>query len=123
MSGVGSSELIILILIGLIVLGPRRLPQIANQLGSWIGQARRMTRAMRRQLEDELNFDDDFNIKPPKVRPPSIVSDIPDPADPAYDEDATEAHVPNDDDTYSPVHDEKGEDAADNDSVEKEKDV
>jgi len=62
MSGVGSSELIILILIGLIVLGPRRLPQIANQLGSWIGQARRMTRSMRRQLEDELNFDDDFNI-------------------------------------------------------------
>ena len=61
MSGIGSSELIILVLIGLIVLGPRRLPQIANQIGSWIGQARRMTRAMKRQLEDELNFDDDFN--------------------------------------------------------------
>ena len=51
MSGIGSSELIILLLIGLIVLGPTRLPQIANQLGSWIGQARRMTRAMKRQLE------------------------------------------------------------------------
>ena len=62
MSGIGSSELIILILIGLIVLGPKRLPQIANQIGSWIGQARRMARAMRRQLEDELNFDDDNSI-------------------------------------------------------------
>ena len=82
MSGVGSSELIILILIGLIVLGPKRLPQIANQIGSWIGQARRMTRAMRRQLEDELNFDDDFNIKSPKIAPPFAV-DEPGPANPA----------------------------------------
>ena len=105
MSGVGSSELIILILIGLIVLGPKRLPQIANQLGSWIGQARRMTRAMRRQLEDELNLDADLNFKPAKVTPPTIVSENPDPADPAYDLDEPEPHVPYDDDTYSPLHD------------------
>jgi len=114
MSGVGSSELIILILIGLIVLGPKRLPQIANQLGSWIGQARRMTRAMRRQLEDELNFDEDFKPKAPKtpmIAPPSVVSDIPDPADPAYDLDEPEAHVPNDDDTYSAQHEKEEKDA------------
>jgi len=123
MSGIGSSELIILILIGLIVLGPKRLPQIANQLGSWIGQARRMTRAMRRQLEDELNFDDDFNIKPPKITPPSVVSDIPDPADPAYDLDEPEAHIPNEDDSYSPAHDEEVDAAADDAGAEKEKDA
>ncbi|MEM9209734.1 MAG: hypothetical protein AAGA61_10835, partial [Pseudomonadota bacterium] len=33
------------------------LPQVANQLGSWLGQARRMTRMMKRQLEDEINLD------------------------------------------------------------------
>ena len=43
MSGIGFSELIILFVIGLIVLGPERLPRVANQLGGWIGQARRMT--------------------------------------------------------------------------------
>lgn len=64
MSGVGFSELIILFLIGLIVLGPERLPRVANQLGSWIGQARRMTRVMRRQLEDELDFEKDLTIRP-----------------------------------------------------------
>ena len=115
MSGIGSSELIILILIGLIVLGPKRLPQIANQLGSWIGQARRMTRAMKRQLEDELNFDDEFNPKPPRIAPPPmVVNDIPDPTDPAYDyDDEPEEHIPNDDDSYSPLHEEEGDDAAD----------
>ena len=54
MSGVGFFELVILFMIGLVVLGPQRLPKVANQIGSWIGQARRMTRVMKRQLEDEL---------------------------------------------------------------------
>jgi sec-independent protein translocase protein TatB len=56
MSGVGFFELVILFMIGLVVLGPQRLPKVANQLGTWIGQARRMTRVMKRQLEDELSF-------------------------------------------------------------------
>jgi sec-independent protein translocase protein TatB len=121
MSGIGSSELIILVLIGLIVLGPKRLPQIANQLGSWIGQARRMTRAMKRQLEDELNFDDDFNPKPPRIAPPPAATDIPDPTDPAYDyDDEPEAHVPNEDDTFSPLHEDE-DDAAEDDAAEDDK--
>lgn len=121
MSGVGSSELIILILIGLIVLGPRRLPQIANQLGSWIGQARRMTRAMRRQLEAELNFDDDNKIKRPGIAPPPTVSATSDPADPDYDLDEPEAHIPSDDDTFSPLHDEVSDDVSAEESAGDEK--
>jgi len=65
MSGIGFGELIILFLIGLIVLGPERLPRVANQLGNWLGQARRMTRAMKRQLEDELALNKPFDIVPP----------------------------------------------------------
>ena len=117
MSGVGSSELIILILIGLIVLGPKRLPQIANQLGSWIGQARRMTRAMRRQLEDELNFDDDFNIKPAKISAP-FAADKTDPEAAIEEAEALAAHIPSDDDTYSPLHDESPPDEVEPDDVE-----
>lgn len=64
MSGVSFQELFLLIAIGLVVLGPKRLPQVANQIGSWVGQARRMTRMMKRQLEDEINLDlDDFNVQ------------------------------------------------------------
>ncbi len=88
MSGIGFWELIILSLIGLIVLGPERLPRVANQLGSWLGQARRMTRVMKRQLEEELNFEDDFKIKPPNRAPSS---------QPVY-------KPPSDDDTQSAAH-------------------
>jgi len=83
MSGIGFWELIILFLIGLIVLGPERLPRVANQLGSWLGQARRMTRVMKRQLEEELDLDKNLGIKPPP------------PTKPKNDEN----------DAYSPAHD------------------
>jgi sec-independent protein translocase protein TatB len=64
MSGASFQELFLLMIIGLVILGPKRLPQVANQIGSWLGQARRMTRMMKRQLEDELNFDmNSLNVK------------------------------------------------------------
>lgn len=117
MSGVSSAELLLLLVIGLIVLGPKRLPEIANKLGGWVGQARRMTRVMRRQLEDELHIEEINSIGKPSRRPvtplpvdkPVQVSAAPNPADPAYDDKANEAdivaeHIPNDDDSYSPLH-------------------
>jgi sec-independent protein translocase protein TatB len=88
MSGIGFWELIILSLIGLIVLGPERLPRVANQLGNWLGQARRMTRVMRRQLEDELNFEKDLSIKPPNREPSSQPVDT----SPRDDDEFSEAH-------------------------------
>ena len=103
MSGIDSSELLLLLIIGLIVLGPKRLPEIANKLGGWIGQARRMTRAMKRQLEDELRIEETPSINTPVV-PPAVVSE---PAEPPEVTEEPEAHVPNDDDTYSPLHGEE----------------
>ncbi len=99
MSGIGFFELVILFMIGLVVLGPQRLPKVANQLGTWIGQARRMTRVMKRQLEDELDLGDNF--KSLKNLGDELKDDLT--IGPAA------AHVPRDDDTYSPVHD-KGPD-------------
>jgi sec-independent protein translocase protein TatB len=105
MSGIGFFELVILFMIGLVVLGPQRLPKVANQLGTWIGQARRMTRVMKRQLEDELDLDDNF--KSLKNLGDELKDDLKD--DLAIGDDLTigpaAAHVPRDDDSYSPLHD------------------
>ena len=95
MFGIGFQELVLLSLIGLIVLGPERLPRVANQIGGWLGQARRMTRVMKRQLEDEINFDKDLNIKPPNREP----STQPAPETPAEDDHDSPAHDAADPDT------------------------
>ena len=94
MSGIGFWELIILALIGLLVLGPERLPRVANQLGGWLGQARRMTRVMKRQLEDELNFEKDLGLKKAMTPKQSV-------SKPQYVHDEAVEH----DDDYSPAHD------------------
>ncbi|MDJ0938157.1 MAG: Sec-independent protein translocase protein TatB [Woeseiaceae bacterium] len=89
MSGIGFFEFLILCMIGLVVLGPKRLPQVASQLGSWVGQARRLTRSLKRQLEEELDFEEELNLGP------TIHSRSTPPA----------SHPPpRDDDTYSPMH-------------------
>jgi sec-independent protein translocase protein TatB len=98
MFGVGGQELILLMLIGLIVLGPERLPRIANQIGGWLGQARRMTRVMKRQLEEELDFNEKPTIKPsPSSREPSKQPEPEKPVDDTYT-------PPSDDDEFSPAH-------------------
>lgn len=87
MSGVGFWELIFLFLIGLIVLGPERLPRVAQQLGGWLGQARRMTRVMKRQLEDELDLNKPLNIQPPKTKMAKPAAEPPSAATSANKED------------------------------------
>ena len=114
MTGIDSSEILLLLVIGLIVLGPKRLPEIATKVGGWVGQARRMTRVMKRQLEEELSLDDTPSIKAPTATVTQSATASPDPADPAYDDDEAlpEDHVPSDDDTYSALHEEEEREAA-----------
>ena len=112
MSEIGGSEVLLLIIIGLIVLGPERLPRVANQIGSWLGQARRMTRMMRRQLEEEVNFDlkkevgldQPANASADKYRNPEFVQDR---HNDQPDDDEPNVELPDD---YSPAHgaDERG---------------
>jgi len=94
MFGIGGQELVLLMIIGLVVLGPERLPRIANQIGGWLGQARRMTRVMKRQLEEEL----DLNKPPTKKPPPSL-------REPSQQPFETPDYItPRDDDDYSDAH-------------------
>jgi Tat protein translocase TatB subunit len=129
MSGFSSPEFLLIVVLALVVLGPKRLPEIANKIGAWVGQARRMTRVMKRQLEEELNVDDLNQIaSPEQLLSAPDPKKAPDPADPAYDDsnyvaeaDAVDVdvdtdsdkrapdHIPNDDDSYSPLH--EGDDA------------
>lgn len=55
---VGFSELLLISVVALIVLGPERLPKLVAQVGRWVGKARSMARQFREQLESEVNLDD-----------------------------------------------------------------
>lgn len=110
MSGFSSPELILILVLGLVVLGPKRLPEIASKVGGWVAQARRMTRVMKRQLEEELHTDELKSIGRSLTDAAADPGAAPDSSDPAYDdshydEEPVAEHIPNEDDTFSPLHD------------------
>jgi Tat protein translocase TatB subunit len=60
-------ELMLVAIIGLLVLGPQRLPKIAAEIGKWVGRARRTATQLRRQLEREVELAD---LEKPTPQPP-----------------------------------------------------
>jgi sec-independent protein translocase protein TatB len=52
---VGFTELLVISALALLVLGPQKLPKLAQQIGRWMGRARAMARQFRDQLEEEAH--------------------------------------------------------------------
>lgn len=55
---VGFSELLLIMALALIVLGPEKLPKVASQVGRWMGRARAMARQFRETLEEEVQLEE-----------------------------------------------------------------
>lgn len=55
MFGIGFQELLIIVFLALIILGPRRLPQMARELGHFVSEARNSLDDFR----DELSFEEE----------------------------------------------------------------
>lgn len=58
MFGVGFSELLVVAVIALLVLGPERLPKAARFAGLWVRRARAQWYSVKSELERELAADD-----------------------------------------------------------------
>ncbi len=75
---VGFTEIILILGIALLVLGPEKLPKLASQVGRWAGRARAMARQLRQQLDEEVSVNVPTDIDPAARRPPGVA-----PVDPA----------------------------------------
>ena len=81
MFGIGMPELILILALALIVLGPRRLPEIARALGKGLAEFRRATDELKEELREvereiesspQATSDDDLlSAKTPSPSPPS----------------------------------------------------
>jgi len=52
MFDIGWSEMALILLVALIVIGPKDLPRVARTVGQWVGKGRAMAREFQRALED-----------------------------------------------------------------------
>jgi sec-independent protein translocase protein TatB len=58
MFNVGGGEVLVILLIALIVLGPDKLPNAARQAGKYLGDFRRMSNGFQRELRDAMDLND-----------------------------------------------------------------
>lgn len=103
MFGVDSSELLVVAVIALVVIGPKDLPRVMRTVGQWVGRARGMARhfrsgldAMMREAELEemekkwkaenerimrehpaIPYDSLADDAPPQPTPPPEIRDMP----------------------------------------------
>jgi len=65
---IGGPEMVVILIVALLIFGPRRLPDLARSLGKGISELRRTSMDMRRTLEREIHQEDQENqqtVSPP----------------------------------------------------------
>ncbi|MEM7377710.1 MAG: Sec-independent protein translocase protein TatB [Pseudomonadota bacterium] len=58
MFDIGFVEIMLIGIVSMLVVGPERLPEVARNVGRWVGKVRRYVANVRRDFESELNNSD-----------------------------------------------------------------
>lgn len=59
MFGINGPEFFLLLIIGILVIGPKRLPEYTQKLANLVKEVRRMASGAREQIKDEVGIDID----------------------------------------------------------------
>jgi len=76
MFDVSFQEILVIVLIALLVVGPARLPKLARTVGLWVGRARAMFNTMRGEVERELQLEELRNTRESLKRELDLKKDI-----------------------------------------------
>jgi Tat protein translocase TatB subunit len=93
MNHMGFSETIFLFLLALLIFGPKKLPEIARQVGKALNEFKRASNEFKSQLASEisqLEMESQRQILPPAEPPAGSVAKLPEPVPPV--ETAVEPH-------------------------------
>ena len=78
---IGVWEMVIILVIALIVFGPRKLPELGRSLGKSLGELKRASNELRNTLDEEIRVEDRRAPKAaaPKSAPPGAPGGIEEP--------------------------------------------
>src|SRR5512137_133697 len=85
MFGLGFGEIVVILVLALVLLGPQKLPEVAKQLGKGLRDFRKATDDLKGQFERELYADE--RAARPRIAPPTasapVAAAAPQPVPPA----------------------------------------
>ena len=58
MFDIGFTELVLVAVIGLLILGPERMPVAVRTIGLWVGKIKRTVSGVQKEIQDELRVDE-----------------------------------------------------------------
>ena len=58
MFDIGGLELLLVTIVGLLIVGPERLPEVLRSFGLWISRLKRAFHAAKTEIEQEIGMDD-----------------------------------------------------------------
>ena len=102
-TSLGPAEILVILVVALIVLGPNRLPEAGRQVGKALAEVRRWSQGFQDEIRSAVDFDPGppSYPKPPPGQEPSPIPMVPAETGPPVDADkapaATEATLPPDD--------------------------
>jgi Tat protein translocase TatB subunit len=74
---IGAPELLVILIVALIVLGPERLPDAARQVGRFIGEVRRISSSFQAEVRDAINVVPDTLSAPTTAASTTMAPDAP----------------------------------------------
>jgi len=73
----GGPEVILILVVALIVFGPRRLPEIGKSMGKMLAEFRKASNDFKRTIEDELEAEKTKESPSAPISPPATADTVP----------------------------------------------
>ncbi len=67
---IGGTELLVIMVIALLIFGPRKLPELGRSIGKGLSEFKRASNDLKRSLEEEIDLEERQN-RPNRIDSPS----------------------------------------------------